>query len=349
MAGTQAGHQALDMNGDEVRAARFRGGNAGGYIGVDDLLRRLGAELDTGRPVGPLIKNAKFRRLQRPFAKGYDVDAVDWFLDQILLRRDRSGLAGIGTDPWHDLDVTQFVPSNVSGPATHPAGLAWLASEKQFAEECANGWRDFGQAPGTSLWWGWVARSSWELRPPEAHTTIASLRVPGYGSRTLSTGGRIFTLEKIRRARSSPLGVDEITARSERDYDGHFATNRQFWADRIGISTKRVARVLVDDTGMPILYTSGRNFNRRACASIAFPGQRRLRFLVRGTQEDNAIMTAVDQAGNPAVRYRIIGPRWRGPVEIIVHPAWPLTEELALAIAISAPWLGTYFELGGGG
>ena len=115
------------MNGDEVRAARFRGGNAGSYVGVDDLLRRLAAELDARRAVGPLIKNAEFRRLQRPFAKGYDVDAVDWFLDQIVFRLDRSGLAGIGTDPWHDLDVTQLVRSEVSGPATpQPAWRGWL-------------------------------------------------------------------------------------------------------------------------------------------------------------------------------------------------------------------------------
>jgi hypothetical protein len=297
----------LAVNGDEVRAARFRRGNAGGYVGVDDLLRRLAAELDEGRPVGPLIKNAKFRRLERPFAKGYDVDAVDWFLDHLLRSRDHSGLAGNGMDPWHDLDVAQFARSEASGPATGPGRLAWLASEKQFAEECTNAWRDFGQAPGTSLWWGWVARGSFELRAPEAHTTIASLQDNGRGPRTFSAGGRNFTLEKIRPARSSPLGVDEIIARSDRDYDGHFAKNRQFWADRLGISTRRVARVLVDETGMPILYTSGRNWNRRACARISFPDQRWLRFLVRGTQGDNAIMTAADRAGNTVFRYRTIG------------------------------------------
>ncbi len=346
------GHQALAVNGDEVRALRFRSGKFEAYLEVDELLRHVAAELDAGRPVGPLIKNAKFRRLSGGFARahGYDVDAVDWFLDQLLLRPDHSGPAGIGTDPWHDLDMAQLARSEVSGPAAHPVGLAWLASEKQFAEECANAWRDFGQAPGTCLWWGWAARWSWELRTPEAHTTIASLRNYRYRPGTFSTGGRSFTFQKIRPARSSPPGVDEIAARSDRDYDGHFAKNRQLWADRIGISTKRLARRLVDETGTPILYTSGRNFNHRACACISFPDQRWLRFLVRGTQKDNAIMTAVDPAGNAAVRYRIISrPRAWDTVEITVHPNWTLTEELALAIAISAPWLGAYFELGGGG
>jgi hypothetical protein len=64
-------------------------------------------------------------------------------------------------------------------------------------------------------------------------------------------------------------------------------------------------------------------------------------------------MTAVDEAGNSVVRYRIIPPRFflrRSIVEITVHPGWPLTDELVLAIAISAPWLNSYFsEPRGGG
>ena len=60
-------------------------------------------------------------------------------------------------------------------------------------------------------------------------------------------------------------------------------------------------------------------------------------------------MTAVDQAGNRVARYRIADrdPRfgWKSllglsrSVEIIVHPGWKLTDELALALVISAGWL----------
>lgn len=66
-------------------------------------------------------------------------------------------------------------------------------------------------------------------------------------------------------------------------------------------------------------------------------------------------MTAVDQAGNSVVRYRIIFPPGLprpSIVEIAVNPGWELTDELVLAIAISAPWLGSYFSRpyeGGGG
>jgi len=63
-------------------------------------------------------------------------------------------------------------------------------------------------------------------------------------------------------------------------------------------------------------------------------------------------MTAVDEAGNSVVRYRIIRPRFflgRGIVDIAVHPGWTLTDELVLAVAISAPWLSSYFQREGGG
>jgi len=66
-------------------------------------------------------------------------------------------------------------------------------------------------------------------------------------------------------------------------------------------------------------------------------------------------MTAVDEAGNTVVRYRLIaapGSRHRRRiVEIAVHPDWKLTDELALSIPVSAPWLRSYFSAprGGGG
>ena len=107
---------------------------------------------------------------------------------------------------------------------------------------------------------------------------------------------------------------------------------------------------LVDETGIPVLYANGDNLGGRASASIIFPDQRWLRFLVRGTRKANAIMTAVDQAGNRVARYRLI-PRTLGRdfVEITVHPSWKLTDELALTLVISAGWLEPYLARPGGG
>jgi hypothetical protein len=67
-------------------------------------------------------------------------------------------------------------------------------------------------------------------------------------------------------------------------------------------------------------------------------------------------MTAVDQGGNKVARYRIIargrGLRetllsWSRPVEITINPRWELTDELVLAIAVSADWLSSYFDAPG--
>jgi len=149
---------APPVNGDEVWAVRFSAGEFEAYEAreVDDLLRRVAAELDAGRPAGPLIESARFWRRRENFrtraTQGYDVEAVDWFLSHLLLPPDRSKLAGIGGDPWRDLgDVAQLTRSEAGGAAKHRRVQAWLASDKHFAGECANAWRDFGREPGTHL------------------------------------------------------------------------------------------------------------------------------------------------------------------------------------------------------
>jgi hypothetical protein len=62
-------------------------------------------------------------------------------------------------------------------------------------------------------------------------------------------------------------------------------------------------------------------------------------------------MTAVDQAGNKVARYRYPSAqsRMRDTPEIAVHPGQRLTDELALALAVSAHWLRPYFSTGRGG
>src|SRR5262245_20568486 len=91
------------VNANEVRDVGFRRGyyNA---AQVDDLLGRLAMELDAGRPVRPLIANAAFRSGGlRP--RGYDIESVDWFLDQLRSGEDRCDRAGTGADPWRGLAV----------------------------------------------------------------------------------------------------------------------------------------------------------------------------------------------------------------------------------------------------
>ena len=340
------------MNGDGVRDTTFLPVPRGyDMTEVDDLLGRAAAELDTGRPVGPLIGSATFRARRfglAPLTYGYDVDAVDWFLDQLLLRPGPAELPGMSADPWRELGVVaQFARGGMGDFAGRSARRPRGAVREHFSEECSKAWDDFGRQPGVSLRWGYVAATRRELHTRDMRT-IASVKGIGQ-SISVSAGGRSFAVKKTSKARSSSPRIAEITARSSRDLNGHFAPKKTYIPSWAGLNLSEIR----DETGMPIFYTSGENFFRRAWASITFPDQRWLRFPVRGTAQCNAIMTAVDQAGNSVVRYRIanwgIRPK-QSVVEITVHPDRELTGELVLAIAISASWLGSYFsEPRGGG
>jgi hypothetical protein len=169
-------------------------------------------------------------------------------------------------------------------------------------------------------------------------------------------------------SRNDQPGVAELLARAARDHRGQFAKRGS--KDLRGRLEKRRAkrpeerfwspdRELVDETGTPILWAAGRNFAGRAYARIIFPDLRWLRFPVRAATTAHAIMTAVDQAGNKVARYRILD-KGLDPgqktsfglsrsIEITVHPGRKMTDKLALALAISAEWLGSYFATPGGG
>jgi hypothetical protein len=181
--------------------------------------------------------------------------------------------------------------------------------------------------------WGRVApfRAVWEREP-----------------KTVSVGGRRLTFPPLGRVRSSSPVIGEIAARSARDGAGHFAEpeRRQ---KKPGV---KEVKALVDEAGIPILYISGENYDWRAGFCISFPDGRWLRFPVRGTRRANAIMTAVDQAGNTVARYRINDkgfnlmsktPFKQNAVEVIINPDRKLTDELVLAIAISGREISTYF------
>jgi hypothetical protein len=203
----------------------------------------------------------------------------------------------------------------------------------------------------------WASRWEFELSTADRQT-IASVRGwPLYSSSTVSAGGKSFTVNKPKipagfgGAESWPPGIAELAARSWRDDAGHYARKTmkkpapRYDVRMAPLYDAREVRELVDETGTPILYTSGNSYNYRAYARITFPDQRWLRFLVRGTDLRNAIMTAVDQAGNKVARYRrIVEDDKRFSVEMAVHPDLKLTDELMLVIVMSPPWLYHYFD-----
>jgi DivIVA domain-containing protein len=327
------------MNGDEVRDVRFRI-IVNGYDAppVDDLLRRIAVELDAGRPVGPLIADGTFRQVGRTFPRkqpwAYDPEAVDWFLDQLRRQDDRSALAEVGADPWRNLPLGNYFtrrgPAELANATTRPSLLEHRKQARQdqqyLAQECEDGWRDFGQQPGARLRWVRAGVMCRELRTAEQQT-IASLRtaLPA----TVSAGGRTFAWKRFTRPSRPGTASSPKPSRIVR------------------VAARMATRELLDEAGMPVLHASGRNYDHSADARITFADQRSLRFPVRGTNLTNAVMTAVDQAGNRIARYRNHDRR----VEIIVHPRQHLTDEFALALVISAPWLSSYFSVpsqGGG-
>jgi len=233
----------------------------------------------------------------------------------------------MSTDPWRDLDAaggrfTHTETGHRSGPSDRPSRRAL---RERYAEECWKAWDEFGQQPGTYLRLEWVKIARCELRSVDLQA-IASMT---------------YRWSDILGATDIPEMGDRVNISK-----GSFVLVR---------TRAKQSRKLVDEEGTPVLFTCGRNFERIARASISFPEGRSLRFPVRGTHRANAIMTMVDEAGNSIARYRVIrfarGGGLRNNVEVVVHPGWELSDELTLAITISAPWLSSYFSVqwGGGG
>ena len=195
--------------------------------------------------------------------------------------------SGADADPWRDLPVEWPVLSQWNLLQAYKDG--WHDSGEWKSE-----WRDFAEVPGTRLWWTWAGRRGGELRTADQQT-IASFFGPRQAS-TVSASGRTFTRKAV--TRSSWPYIAGIV--------GHAPPGRGKLRATLNRVTLQLTEFL-DETGMPVLYTSGKHFSRSAGARITFPDQRWLRFPVRGTRRANAIMTAVDQSGNKIARYRLTG------------------------------------------
>jgi hypothetical protein len=244
-------------------------------------------------------------------------------------------------DPWRDLLV--------EWPVRSPWNLLLAYKDGwHHSGECDREWRDFAKLPGIRLSWVYAGAKGGgpELRTADQQT-IASYCDGGI---TISASGRTFT--------------EKTVTRSSRPYIAGIVGYAPPGRGKLRTTINRVKLPLtefLDGTGMPVLYTSGRHFDRSAGARITFPDQRWLRFPVRDTGPANAIMTAVDQSGNKVARYRLTGSSsWAhkvrnallprpGTVEITVHPGQPLTDELLLALTITGGLLNSYFDSGGGG
>jgi hypothetical protein len=215
--------------------------------------------------------------------------------------------------------------------ATAPRASRALTA-KEFARACTAAWRDFGLLPGSRVSLVKTGVGRRVLLSAEQHALVS------IHFSTLSRYDRAYSLSRVKKAQWPAVAAQTSVA---------MAAGSQAPAARKPWGLKRLA----DRTGQAVLYTSGRHVNRVASGYVEFPGQRWLRFPVRGTTRSNAIMTAVDQAGRQVARYRLAadGVFTRRAIEITVHPDQALTDELIFALALSARWVSSFFESEGGG
>lgn len=252
---------------------------------------------------------------------------------------DASNRAELEADPWRDLEAWDFSdhhadagPSGATAVSSAARALSAARSPGAPAEAVPAGvnawlaWLACDDLPGTRLRWVRTGALRSELRA-ERRQVSASVRrrLPWTGwsgqAGVVRVGGRAFTSQR----------------------------NSQSASPR-----PAAARVLVDPSGLPALYISGQNFNHRAGAHTWLPDGRWFQFPVRGQTRGSGIMTALDQDSGKVALYRMVpaGGRLPAPrhVEIAVHPDQQITDELLLVLAVSAPWLWTYFlhDSGGG-
>lgn len=266
---TRCWRYARQVTGDQIRDTTFLIQGRGYDVAqVDDLLRRMAEEFDHGRPAGPLVRNAIFQTRNM----GYDIGAVDWFLGQLLVQPGPAELAELSADPWRDLGVAaELSRSGVSDFAQRSARHSRRTPARYYARERWAAWHEFDKQPGTYLRMGWVGINRRELLTMELQP-IASMRGrtsetvgwPVSQRITISIGGKSFTLRRTRFARSPSPDIAEIITRSARDFDGHFAANMR---DSLNWNVLNVNE-LVDEAGVPVLYTSGSHYNRSAHASL---------------------------------------------------------------------------------
>jgi DivIVA domain-containing protein len=343
----------MAFSGDEIRATWFREEGLSGYDAsqVDDLLIRVAAEVDAGRSPEPLIRNAAFRTTTDPLnrnaafsttteqssrylrAPQYERSAVDWFLGELSRSPAGHDAAATGFDPWRDLGlVAQLTRTRRPDPAERRGFRQWFTTDwDRISAEFEGAWHDFGQLPGARLRW----KIAW--RPLRRELIAADHEIMAVGLSKLVVRGRSYQVREARPADFADSAVAQVAERSSRDDAGQFAYART----RLR-SQRHHIKVITDESGMPVLHASGDSYQMHTWARVTFADQRSLRFLVRGSRRRNAIMTAVDQSGNSAARYRQAG----GCVEIVVNPRWQLSDELILAVTQSADWLSGYFNMG---
>jgi len=308
------------MTGDDVRSLVFLP-KRWGYDAheIEKLVERIAIDLDAELPLtlGRDLEEWPPKGIARGTGlspaevppKGYDVDAVDWFVEAV---RTRNPDLEDSADAW-------------SGPVA--AYAKWPLEDERIpftnaqlrnflAKDCYNGWLRFPSLPGNRLLWTHKGVGGRELR---------------------SLDGRVLARVRRRHERLRFRSEPHIAKSIELVEGGRFTVRE--------VPDEARTSDLLDWDGSALLRLTGVHFDRRARAVIQLADHREIRFPVRGTRRTNALMTAIDEMGNCIARFRA-GPgiTTERPIEVVIRPGRELTNELILVIAWAAPLLLTYFD-----
>jgi hypothetical protein len=120
---------------------------------------------------------------------------------------------------------------------------------------------------------------------------------------------------------------------------------------------KRDDAELIDvSNGSTVLRVTGRHYGAQRNTTVHLSPQHRYTFPIIGVGLADEVMTAVDEAGNNVIRYRQAKQR-RGRrhqtrsaamVEAVVNPAYDVTPDILLLIAMSSGFLLTDYRMRSG-
>jgi hypothetical protein len=196
-------------------------------------------------------------------------------------------------------------------------------ARRQAQSEAKRTWQAFPELPGTHLSWRRTGLFTVELTAPR-DLVWASVKCP----RLYSNRG-----------------------------DAIDANRRHYEVRRIGKPKDQVKEVVDVKTGATVMTMTGTHFAGRATTRVTMPNDVSLTFPVAGSAT-TATMSAVNDAGDTLIRYRVNKPKGGVraigpvldliPVEVTVTDAAESISSLALVIATTSGFARSFFRSPGG-
>jgi hypothetical protein len=342
------------MKSADLRRVRFvreeRGYDA---FEVEQLLLRVAEAIDADESPRTLIEDCRLSIARRGCTKG----DVDLLLDEVLADASESAYWTARVDRWREFDVgNRILPTDNTTIAIPNSPAARQGPTERRRPSAKNEWEDLDRSEGTHLRY---VDSLLTARRLEADRLLATIRSSQLTLRlTLARNGKSYTLRRVSQDRRSEPQIGRHAELSRDASRGRYANGaesdhmdppwaRPFWRFVVnnpgGRSGDQISELTDDSIGSPVLWYSGNNFHYKATTLISLPDGRWFRFPVRGQTRGAAVMTAVDESLNRVIRYKKVRP-FSSHIKVVVNPHFTLTDDIVLAIALTAPLVSRYFN-----